>query len=37
MTTAMIVFLFVVGWLLVAIVGGWLVAQCIGSMNETEE
>ena len=34
MTTALIVFGV---WLLVAIVGGWLVAQCIGSMNETEE
>ena len=34
MTTVLIVFGV---WLLVAIVGGWLVAQCIGSMNETEE
>jgi len=34
MTTVLIVFGV---WIVIAIIGGWLVAQCIGSMNETEE
>ena len=35
MTTAPLIVFGV--WIVLAVLAGWVIAQCIGSMNETEE